>query len=496
MTSPESNKTIRGVLWAAAALLAVRTILAAFTPLADPTEGRYAEIARHMVVSGNWTIPHIWVDGECVPFLGKPPAYFWAAAACMKLFGTNEVAARLPSILAFGLTLLMLMVVLNRYHSAAVAQCAGLVYLSSIVLFVSCGLAIVDLLFTFAVAGALLSYYAFCKEEKGFLRTVWSLLTFALLGLGFMTKGPAAIVLFGLPVLVWTLRFRRWDAVAAQNWYWGVALFAIITVPWFITAEDLNPGFTRYFFINENVLRFITPDYGDKYGSGHEYFRGAAIGMMIIAAVPWSFWWLYAMIRCRRQYPVNKLFSNEPVAFFFYAVLLNTLFWSLARQLLMTYLYPMVPLFAAGLALWIQEHPIRFQAGQTAHFKKIALGIAVGTLLGLAASIPYVSQYRSAKRITQQAMQLTAHAPQSIYFIDRVPFSGYFYGGPTVIAHPDHETLTPSITENNPIAFIVANRYRKRIPQELLQNAVVVANTKKYVLLQWPPTVVSSHNDF
>lgn len=45
---------------------------------------------------------------------------------------------------------------------------------------------------------------------------------------------------------------------------------------WFAACELRNPGFLPYFFVNENFLRFITPDYGDAYGNGHVYPRGAA----------------------------------------------------------------------------------------------------------------------------------------------------------------------------------------------------------------------------
>ena len=64
--------------------------------LNEPDEGRYSEIAREMIETGNWLVPHLWY----LPHLDKPPMTYWLVAASMKLFGQNEWAARLPVALA------------------------------------------------------------------------------------------------------------------------------------------------------------------------------------------------------------------------------------------------------------------------------------------------------------------------------------------------------------------------------------------------------------
>ena len=65
-------------------------------PLLDPTESRYAEIARKMLETGNWLVPQVDYG---VPFWGKPPLSMWLSAAAMAVLGVNEFAARLPSFL-------------------------------------------------------------------------------------------------------------------------------------------------------------------------------------------------------------------------------------------------------------------------------------------------------------------------------------------------------------------------------------------------------------
>ena len=65
-------------------------------PLLDPTESRYAEIARKMLETGDWLVPQVDYG---VPFWGKPPLSTWLSAVAMAVFGVNEFAARLPSFL-------------------------------------------------------------------------------------------------------------------------------------------------------------------------------------------------------------------------------------------------------------------------------------------------------------------------------------------------------------------------------------------------------------
>src|SRR5512138_2974621 len=71
-------------------------------PLLEPDEGRYAEIPREMLESGDFITPHL----NYVKYFEKPPLHYWLNALSFSLFGQNEFAARFPGTLAGLLTVL------------------------------------------------------------------------------------------------------------------------------------------------------------------------------------------------------------------------------------------------------------------------------------------------------------------------------------------------------------------------------------------------------
>ena len=72
-------------------------------PLIEPDETRYAQIALEMNGSRDWITPTL--DG--IPYLDKPPLMYWLTATSFSVFGDNEVAARLPSVISAIATILL-----------------------------------------------------------------------------------------------------------------------------------------------------------------------------------------------------------------------------------------------------------------------------------------------------------------------------------------------------------------------------------------------------
>src|SRR5262249_49240181 len=128
--------------------------------------------------------------------------------------------------------------------------------------------------------------------------------------------------------------------------------------PWFVLAEKANPGFLQYIFLHENILRFISKDYGDRYGTGHPYPFGSSWWMMALLLLPWTPLFIYGLLKNWRG-----LFSSGSTGdmtrttwpfFFFWWALSPALFFTFVRQLTPPYFVPAAP-GCALLLCWLVQ---------------------------------------------------------------------------------------------------------------------------------------------
>lgn len=370
-----------------ALMVLMRLILMPLYTLADPTEGRYAELAHQMILTGNWTTPSVWIEGHLMPFLGKPPLSFWLSAICMKFFGVNEFAPRFASLLGGLLVLGMVWTVCRRYLGRTVAETAVLVTFSSGVFWVLSGFVGTDMLLSGTVAIAFFAYFAWLNEERFWPGVGWSTLVCAGLGLSVLTKGMVGILSFGLPIFLWHCLFGDWKRLLTRRtWGIGAIVFLLITVPWFVIEqhEMAKKGidFIRYFVVEEHFRRFISTDYYDPYGTGHIVPHGIAILYMFLTCAPWTllallFFWKPMSPKWTLQR--NPLWENPKQAYFFLGFAAMTLFWCLGKQFLITYMLPLVASFAVWFALkWQDRFP-----GTARKLAFGALGLTFLTFLGV-----------------------------------------------------------------------------------------------------------------
>ena len=340
---------LRTLLYPLLLVVAVRLVLAAATPVFDTSEARYAAMSANMARTGDFLVPRFTYKGEYQSFDGKPPLLFQAGGVACKVFGVNEFAVRLPVLLATGFLFVLLfrvMLVLtdgDRHASLlAVTMTATSTAYAALV-----GFCMTDGLLVACVAGALLAHAALVKS----VNRNWSLAVFALLGFGMIVKGPVALVEFGLPVFLDCAVNRRWAVLTRYRWFWGLGLFALIAAPWFVLMARQNPDFLWYFFVNENLLRFLVHEYGDKYGAGRETFRGMALVWLLVVTLPWSLELLPRL--SLRTTTVRELLrrTDSPSAVLGWGVVGITGFWCLTSRVPMAYLMPTVPLACAWLVL-------------------------------------------------------------------------------------------------------------------------------------------------
>ena len=331
------------------AMAAVRLALMATVPVFEPSEARYAAISANMARSGDFVVPRFTHNLEYQSFDGKPPLVFQAGGLFCKALGVNEFAVRLFPFLSAVLLLLILYHAVRRFSDAESGRLAVLVCASCTAFYAAAGISMTDMTLACCVAGALLLYRCFLD---GFAWR-YAMGTMSLMGVGMIVKGPVALVLFGLPVLVDAIVNRRWAGIFNWKWLAVAPLFFLIAVPWFVLVEQRNPGAVWYFFYNENFMRFISHDYGDKYGAGREAFRGVSIVWAFVATLPWSLIPLWLLVRRFTRSNI-RAFSHSHISlrsFPVLALLAITGFWCLTSRVLIYYLFPVIPLFAAGIAL-------------------------------------------------------------------------------------------------------------------------------------------------
>ena len=214
LATPSPNRRLTLVLLALAALYLWRLGVAA---LADPDEGRYAEIAREMLARHDFLAPHL----NGVPYFEKPPLVYWLLAGSLKLFGANEFAARLPGVLLMLIAIAAIGWMAERTRPGLgwlVALITGLNLYS----FVLGRLVTLDAgLACFTTLGGVFLWLAADAEEKQQPHLGWTRLGYLSCALGVMIKGFIALLPgagFGLYLILAgrfkrTLKFRPWEAL-------------------------------------------------------------------------------------------------------------------------------------------------------------------------------------------------------------------------------------------------------------------------------------------
>jgi 4-amino-4-deoxy-L-arabinose transferase-like glycosyltransferase len=246
----------------------------------EPDEGRYAEIAREMVVSGDYVTPRD--DFEL--YFEKPPLVYWANAASIQIFGANEFAARLPSALFSIGQIVVTAALAEMIFGAATGLFTALALSLSPLFFGFARFTTLDPALAFFLTAALTAFYLAAREDSFSHSPArrWLLTSAAMLALGTLAKGPVALLLGGAIALIWLAAERRLGQVTQMPLVWCGLIYAAIVLPWFILMEARNPGFLRFFFIHEHLERYVS---SSEHGWGPWFFIPIVIG----GAWPWIF---------------------------------------------------------------------------------------------------------------------------------------------------------------------------------------------------------------
>jgi 4-amino-4-deoxy-L-arabinose transferase-like glycosyltransferase len=369
---------LRGSGWLAWLVLAAAWFATTpVRPLFDPDEGRYAEIPREMLASGDWITPRF--DG--LKYFEKPPLQYWATAAVYAAVGLSEWSSRLWSV-GLGFACLGLVFGWTRSRYGREAGIAALLALAvSPYFLIVCHLNLLDAGFTLWLTAALFAFtLAQAAPAAAALERRWMLAAWALAALAVLSKGIVVAVLAGASLLIYTLLERDARPWRRLHPVPGVALFLALAAPWFIVVSARNPGFAGFFFVHEHFTRFLTTVH--QRVEPWWYF----LPLLLIGALPWIAPLLRGVRAAwRREPPASppeaaaaapRPFKARRFLLIFAAVTL--VFFSASGSKLAPYILPMFPPLAALAGAALPE-PRRLAA----HAARIGAGLVVVVAAGL-----------------------------------------------------------------------------------------------------------------
>lgn len=218
--------------------------------LLDPDEGLYAGIAQSMATTGDWMLPHF----NGLPYLEKPPLYFWAAALTLRVDPSSELAVRIWSALAALGTVLLAWRMGRRLYGPAAGVMAGVALTTTVGYALYVRKASTDFVFVFCLTLAL---YGFLRDaarpEAGRTRF---LLFYAGSALALLSKGLIGLV-FPLAIVGATLVVVRGLRVRELNLGWGALVFAALALPWHALMAWRDPALFWFYVVDNQILRFL-----------------------------------------------------------------------------------------------------------------------------------------------------------------------------------------------------------------------------------------------
>ena len=229
-------------------------------PLQNPDEGRYAEIPREMVATGDFVTPRL----NGVKYFEKPPLFYWCVAASVKLFGGEEWTLRAwPAMFAVAGVLMTYAAGLSLY-GRTVGLAGAVVLATSLFYFALAHVLIIDMAVSVLISGVLFAFITGVQAEPGRRRRTLFYALYVCAALATLAKGLIGFLLPGAVMFLWLLIFNEWRRLRPFYLPTGALIFLAIAAPWHVLAGLANHSpvkehdFTWFYFVREHWLRFTT----------------------------------------------------------------------------------------------------------------------------------------------------------------------------------------------------------------------------------------------
>ncbi len=245
-------------------------------------ENFYVESSLRMVESGDYITP---VYHEKKRF-AKPILYYWMVASSYKLFGISLSSARLPSVLFGTLSIGLIFLLACRLFDSRVGLFSAFILPSIYLHFQISRWSTTDMALSFFV---LLSLYCFVVLYKtNFQKNIYAYLIYISMGLGFMVKGPPAILIPGLTILGFVIVTKRRSWFADLRMGTGLIILSIIILPWFVAMFWMHGEEFKNHIVGNEIKKRLVHDTPFSF----YYF-----GVLFRYQLPWSLFFVFAALK-------------------------------------------------------------------------------------------------------------------------------------------------------------------------------------------------------
>ncbi len=402
-----------------AALFLLLLVLAALRPLAVPDEGRYGEIGRWMLQSGDWLTPRL--DG--IPFFHKPPYLYWLEAVALAAFGVHAWAARLVPALHAALMLLAMYLSVRQIATEKIARRAVWM-LGTSLSFLMGGQYVNHDMLVAAWIGVAIWCFALAFMQSGRPSAALARWGFVACALGVLSKGLIGVALPGLVLLLWLAWTGQLKKILQLPWISGLALFLAIAAPWFWLAQRQFPGMLSYAFGTQQVSRFT----GTTFNNAQPWwFYGAAL---VVLLFPWLlFMPNQAIAQIKHPRSATPSIANEWLALCWIWVLAIIGFFSIPHSKIIGYALPVMPPLALLAALGWDDAMARLRLTTQAQRKLFALLCATSLVIALAGNVAAAryTDKRGAQDLAQALEAAGAKPSDTVYLLGGYAYDLPFY---------------------------------------------------------------------
>lgn len=364
-------------------------------PLANPDEGRYAEIAREMLVTGDWVLPHL----NGIPYFEKPPLTYWLVAGAEVIFGPSEWSIRMiPALFGLG-GVLATYAALRRLYGRFEGLFSAAVLATGLLYFAHSRLLVLDMGVSVLMSIALLCFILGVHEVPGARRRRLFYTLYAATALATLTKGLIGVLLPGAVMFLWLLIFNEWKRLRPFYLPTGGLLFLAIAAPWHILAAQRHDGWAHFYFIREHWERFAT----DEHKRQEPWWFFAPI--ILLGIFPWTgFLWQAVREAVAGGWARRK--ENAIAWFLIVWAVFVFLFFSKSQSKLIPYILSVFPPLSGLIGVWLAR---RVREGRS-ELMRAGLWIFTAVSLFLAVALIIVVNKQGLLRESGQMLALRPYA--------------------------------------------------------------------------------------